>query len=412
MQPRKNARFATPACRLAVFLGLGLLACCLFYYSGSRGLAFGVLTLIFLTFFLALGLLALREVLLLIGLALGRSGKLTFFGNIILAVIGLMVGLIGFEVFFAVAGALRPPHIPDQAVPLALPVEWGMRAVHVHGAQRAYYWHGKLHIFDARGMRRHNPFPAKQIDSFRIIVVGDSLTYGVGVAEEETYCRVLEGLLSREYRVEVLNLGILGLQSEDVVKVVKEFAPRLQPNLIIYGICLNDYLPSGSSQTQVEQAYAIPLPEWFKNFLIKNTRVGGFIDTKYDAFLRERGWRRSFLEEILENFPVYRERFARDLKAMQAFATQKGYGPIRTMVLPQGPVYGSEFHRLVRETEEIATQAGMRVVPCDLSFLVYHGKSLRVSPWEGHPSAEAHRIFAELLLPVVKTLPGLIAHRK
>ncbi len=51
---------------------------------------------------------------------------------------------------------------------------------------------------------------------FRIIVLGDSFTYGLGVEAEETYSKILEKILNeasvrRDIRYEVFNMGIAGI---------------------------------------------------------------------------------------------------------------------------------------------------------------------------------------------------------
>ena len=75
------------------------------------------------------------------------------------------------------------------------------------------------------------------------MVVGDSLTYGAGIEIEDTFVALLNRWLSPDYRVEVLNLGLAGGQSEDILKVIKKFQAPLSPDLIIYAVCLNDFLP-------------------------------------------------------------------------------------------------------------------------------------------------------------------------
>jgi lysophospholipase L1-like esterase len=69
---------------------------------------------------------------------------------------------------------------------------------------------------------RHNRFGFRERDfvtpkpqgTFRIMVLGDSLTWGAGLAEEERYTNLLESALNREFdhgpKVEVLNFGVSG----------------------------------------------------------------------------------------------------------------------------------------------------------------------------------------------------------
>jgi len=45
----------------------------------------------------------------------------------------------------------------------------------------------------------------------------------------------IETALKRNFNVEVLNLGVNGKQSKDILEVVRKYTPTLQPDLIIYG---------------------------------------------------------------------------------------------------------------------------------------------------------------------------------
>ena len=96
-----------------------------------------------------------------------------------------------------------------------LPDEWKMRYVEVPGADRAYYWHGVLHVRDKNGRVSRNPF-YEGSGSLPNRDRGDSLTYGVGVDRRWAYPAVLEQQLKKDFRVEVINLGVPGLQSEDI----------------------------------------------------------------------------------------------------------------------------------------------------------------------------------------------------
>jgi len=65
---------------------------------------------------------------------------------------------------------------------------------------------------NSRGLRDREITPAKPPGTVRILVVGDSFTYGSGVASEETYPKRLERLLAEHAgpRVEVINAGVPG----------------------------------------------------------------------------------------------------------------------------------------------------------------------------------------------------------
>ena len=71
--------------------------------------------------------------------------------------------------------------------------------------------------------------------------------------------------------MEVLNLGVRAYGSEDVLDLLRRFVPELEPDLVVYGVCLNDFLERGARQ----QASPAFLPEKLTKILTRRTRVGG-----------------------------------------------------------------------------------------------------------------------------------------
>src|SRR5262249_21162085 len=68
---------------------------------------------------------------------------------------------------------------------VSMPDAWKQHPVQIPGASEAYYWQEALQTFDAAGFRRLTPFPDKKPDVYRVMVVGDSLTYGFGIDEKD-----------------------------------------------------------------------------------------------------------------------------------------------------------------------------------------------------------------------------------
>jgi hypothetical protein len=75
----------------------------------------------------------------------------------------------------------------------------------------------------------------------RIVVVGDSFTYGHGLPEPLSYPRLLETLLrATGERVEVLNLGVGGAELDRISRDAAFALRELDPDVLIYGYFLND----------------------------------------------------------------------------------------------------------------------------------------------------------------------------
>lgn len=71
----------------------------------------------------------------------------------------------------------------------------------------------------------------------KILVIGDSITYGDGVATDETYPRRLE---KRIDDATVINAGIPGYGTIQSFGLLERIGDHLAPDLVIYGYCLND----------------------------------------------------------------------------------------------------------------------------------------------------------------------------
>lgn len=293
-----------------------------------------------------------------------------------------------------------PPDIAARAAwrnnLLSLPMEYQRQSRDVQHSVRAYVWHGALHVYDHNNMRRVSPFPPKVPDVFRVIVVGDSLTYGVGIEENWTYPAILQRTLDPEYRIEFLNLGVSGYQSEDMLRNVRRFVPELKPDLVIYGVCHNDFLPSGLAQYGGDQ-YSFPLPGRLKKLITDRTRAGRFVDKAYDSFLLRLGLRTDFYDDILQDFTGYQERFARDVEAMNAFAVASGLPPVVAIVLDQFPKIGSRGHNVSSIAERYLKSAGMTVIETEPYYKRYHGRVFTISRWEGHPNEYAQVILASMI---------------
>ena len=103
--------------------------------------------------------------------------------------------------------------------------------------------------FNSDGLRDHEYQPAKPRDVYRIVVIGDSLAFGLKVTLEETYAKRLEKKLNEREGVakkyEVINLGVPGYRISQIVERFKEKGLKYNPDLVIYGYWLDDPVDNG-----------------------------------------------------------------------------------------------------------------------------------------------------------------------
>jgi lysophospholipase L1-like esterase len=381
---------------------------------------------------LILALLALRAAMRMLAARAGKERGAGWVTNVAVVVATIGVWVAGFEAYLgwlessavgvqASAGSETPVNqIPARflnsefALPpdlraemkrrnalLSLPKEWemkewGRKRAEAAGAHWAYSWHGVDFVHDSNLFRRLNgPFPAKRADTMRVIVVGDSLTYGAGIREEWSYTAQLQRAMQKDYRIEFLNLGLSGAQSEDILKVIERMLPSLKPDLVIYGVCYNDFLPSGIGQ--YENKYEGPLPKWLKLFLTERTRFARFLGDNYYSMLTLLGFSMDFFDDILKDFKGYQQRFAADVRRMNEVVRARGLPPIVGMPLDQDVRVGGRGHRISQTAERLMQEAGFAVVSLNSYYETFNGRRFIVSRWEGHPDEEANAIFASML---------------
>lgn len=80
----------------------------------------------------------------------------------------------------------------------------------------------------------------KPFDVYRVVVLGDSMTMGLGVGDDETFSIVLERLLARKRQVEVINMGVAGFGTAEELIELREVGLKYAPDIIILAYFQND----------------------------------------------------------------------------------------------------------------------------------------------------------------------------
>lgn len=99
----------------------------------------------------------------------------------------------------------------------------------------------------------------------RILIVGDSFTWGSGVEAHQTYPLQLERLLnegSPVERVEVVIWSRPGWNTVQELRATLPALPDLDPDLLILGYCLNDVEPTEKRTREREQASLVRAASW------------------------------------------------------------------------------------------------------------------------------------------------------
>ena len=99
---------------------------------------------------------------------------------------------------------------------------------------------------NALGLRSKDIYKKEQ-NEYRILSLGESSTFGVGVDNQQTYSAILEHLLNQnpsKTKYSVINAGVSAYSSFQSLIYLKKRGLHLKPDMILLYHELNDYLPS------------------------------------------------------------------------------------------------------------------------------------------------------------------------
>jgi len=125
----------------------------------------------------------------------------------------------------------RPSRIPGLDYELAPNVDKELRGMHVRT--------------NSLGMRGPEPLPMATPGLLRVLALGDSITFGYRVAEDESWPERLEAALALDpvcegRTVDVLNLSCSGYSTKEEVALYRYRAPELEPDVVVLGYYFND----------------------------------------------------------------------------------------------------------------------------------------------------------------------------
>lgn len=95
------------------------------------------------------------------------------------------------------------------------------------------------------GMRGPDRTEAKPAGCYRVLVLGDSVAFGLGVGPDETFSTLLEQDLAKAYPdrpIEVLNTGTSGYNTAQELSLLQERGLALEPDLVVLAYCPNDVM--------------------------------------------------------------------------------------------------------------------------------------------------------------------------
>jgi len=163
-------------------------------------------------------------------------------------------------------GGVRILGLAPDIAPVVLDTPWGSFESHPNPDLRYVPRPGSPGI-SSHGLRDHEYAVEKGPGTFRVVVLGDSIGFGMCTGRtlipvQQTFPKVLEQRLGHpapgSYTgVEVINLSVSGYDTIQEVEFFREKGLALRPDLVVVGYCLND-----SDDASTELFYMRRLEDW------------------------------------------------------------------------------------------------------------------------------------------------------
>lgn len=238
----------------------------------------------------------------------------------------------------------------------------------------------------------------------RILCLGNSVTFGWRVTEEEAYPQVLQKLLGDKW--EVYNCAQTGYTTFQGKRLLEELLEMYKPDAVSLAYIWNDLLPAAGGVSDSRQKLPPGLVLSCQNFLGRFAayRWGRFLFLQlFPASPKTNGQRRVPIEQYRENLQAMldgcRARHVRAFLVLPPAPKPEWLGiqQVRYQELFYGP-----FRQYAAELKRLADVDSVPLVESDSAL------SRNMGIWSGlpedfiHPSAAAHREMAGMLASVLR----------
>jgi len=298
-------------------------------------------------------------------------------------------------------------------------VEWSLRAYHDSLPKNDFTtttWGHPVQI-NRLGFREKEFVRPKPRGTYRIMVLGDSLTWGAGLAEEERYSNLMERELRKRFpsrRMEVLNFGMRGGPTVAERDLLARNAHDVEPDLVVVGFCVNDPQPKGQDWCVERERYDFLFRPIRAFQALGLRRTAEFLAVRGDQLIRNVGLVPDWIEALDRAYDpdsVEWKEFERALIELRAICDARALPPPVFAPLLQGTGDFNEPNRLLSKilewcsrAEKAARNAGCVTVDSQDDFKKQGYRDRAVNRWDPHPSRECNEIFARNIAEHVAVL--------
>lgn len=274
------------------------------------------------------------------------------------------------------------------------------------GDGTSYFSLKNLHLFtdEQNGWRlRGKHFEQHADERYRLVVTGDSFTWGQGVhPASERYTERIDLLLNKPEEpadTEVINVGICGFNLPNHYKFL-HFVDAIEPDYVLYQWFINDMVLK-PDYTQYKTKHLIEnrgVHSWFW----KHSALYYLLERTYASMQRNDGSKKSYTQYLVDDFSDAKGTQAvkaRDLLGRFIDHHKKNGTPMGIVLFPSfyGPMDQYKLGFLHEQVLEVCAEKEIECLDLREKYSGVEHKKLWANIFDPHPSALAHKIAAEAI---------------
>jgi lysophospholipase L1-like esterase len=319
--------------------------------------------------------------------------KKSRYSTLILSACSLLVALIFAELFLRLSYPieyLKPPsRLPNDIWRELLHRRSSVPGLAYELApNRKAFSHGAFIRTNSFGMRDDEPNSGNDASLHRIVVIGDSFTFGFGVSGEDVYPNVLEKVLDskiRDGRAEVLNLGVGGYSTHDEALVLEHKGNGWIPELVVIGYVLND------PETEPVQPLHMYFQEsrWWQH--LNMLRLVAQFRNAWEIRVLGKG-------DHIQYLHAHQQKWQSVVEGLDRISTigRERRIPILLLIFPmtKEPWKAYPYRNVHQQVAKIAREKNLEMLDLYDDFSQFPPQQLMVVPGDSHPSKFANEIAA------------------
>lgn len=260
--------------------------------------------------------------------------------------------------------------------------------------------------YNSLGYRDTEHDITKPQDTYRILFLGDSLTFGFGIENfEATYPELIQNELNKKNnpkKAETIILAKRGYSTLDELKALKETGLKYDPDLIIVGYFLNDAEGYGSRTGYENMFYShYTIPYELGSILYRHSFFYYFLESRIKNIITNLGFGKNnidYTKHLYSNSNPYFQQHKKDLEEIIHISNERKIPVIITVIPPLENLKEYPYTEIHTQIKGISEPNGAYFLDLLPYFKLYDPAEVRVSLMDAHMNELGHKITSDAII--------------